>query len=350
MSNFFDCTLRAGYYSLGGGPYAEHTFVTATRDGDAAQFAFPCFGSFGYANGERGHQAVVYPAEFWSPYAIGSRPQGKELRGNLYVALGMARWSTQPGYDYQERDWDNFWSTLPEQLRGYSPSCNAGLLYAVTGVCHQATNRILWASRQGDFTTTPVNWPPSFSKSYWVYGYYGKLSEEAAIAFANNLINVVRASGVGARKSGKTDSDELKAIAKVAEQATVRSIAQSKAALTTNAAQSAADRGQEIEAMLALTKSVQISGRVKGPQGIIEIDREFQALKKELDIQLIRGEVSHKEYADKVNAAFCRMMEELRNEMAPEVFKVYFGDGKDTLLIVAEEMPDYKPYQQVMKL
>lgn len=89
MSEYFDCTLQVGYYKLSGGPVGEHTFVVGNYNGE--RYAFPCFGGYALSEGEHGDSGVVYPAELWSPYIIGSTRQGNSLPANLYVALGMAQ-------------------------------------------------------------------------------------------------------------------------------------------------------------------------------------------------------------------------------------------------------------------
>ncbi len=352
MADYYDCTIKAGYYKLFGGPVGEHTFAIAEQGGET--YAFPCFGSFALRENERGQTGVIYPAELWSPWMIGSQPQGKAFPANLYVALGMSQFTTTPRSDYRVQDWDQWWSSLPEALRGLSPSCNAGLLYAVNGVCQQACNRVLWAMRQDWFTYTSVNWPPSFSASYWVYGYYGKLTEGDAINLANELVREAkrRAGSLSFGLSLEADQEETKALAKIDQKAMKASLRKTHKALTTH--RSERTRHREVKKMLEAAPGTDETFDSKKLGGLLAPDEKFNQLKTELDKQLLRAEVSHNEYAEQVNRAFGQMLDEFRNILPAETFKTLFRDAPESgpvEIIVRHQMPEsYEAAQEQMHI
>ena len=353
MPEYFDCKIKAGYYNLFGGPVGEHTFAIAEQGSDT--YAFPCFGSFAFGEKDRGQVGVVYPATLWSPYMLFSQPQGQELPANLSVALGMAQWEPIQGPPtFLVSDWDNFWSSLPESLRGLSPSCNAGITYALTGVCQQACNRILWSTQQDWFTYTPVNWPPSFSASYWVYGYYGKLTEGAAVQFAAGLVAEAkrRTTRIMYEVSFDADNAGQLALEEANRAAQKTALRQTRAALKTVAPK--IKRNLEVRKML---KAVPGGKRVvdsKQLSGMLGPDEKFNKLKLELDKQLLRGEVSHDEYAGRVNQAFSQMLEEFRNVLPPVTFRAMFRDvptDGTIQLIARQQMPEsYAPVQEMLRI
>ncbi|MBN2006981.1 MAG: hypothetical protein JXA21_26765 [Anaerolineae bacterium] len=353
MAEYLDCILKAGYYKISGLQFAEHTFVIAEKDGD--QYALPCFGGFALREPEdRGHTGVVYPAELWSPYMLFSRPQGKSLRANLFVALGMAQGTLCPRYDYKVQDWDTWWAQNP-LLKDTSLSCNAGIAYGVTGVCQQACNRILWASQTGNFTYTPVNWPPSFSASYWVYGYYGKVTEAIAGALALGLI-AIAAQYPGTLPplmvSFAPGDPEAEKISKAEFELQENATRQTREALMTGTPAEA--RQQEIKSILeAAPGGKEVAGSSQ-LDGLLTPDARFNAVKAELDKQLLRAEISHNEYAEKVNRGFTQMVEEFRNVLPPETFKALFPEvveGGHVEIVVREQMPEsYEPLQETIRI
>ncbi len=381
MAEYYDCTMTAGYYKLGSsssssssssgssaGGVGEHTFNMAQYKGEL--YAFPCFGAFALQNDpdllallkfKLETLGLVYPAELWSPWMIGSKPQGKSLPANMYVAMGLAQFTPLPPKnpafdpkgppDYRVESWKNWWRSLPEKEQGYSSECNAGLTYAVTGVCQQASNRILWATRQDQFTYTPVNWPPSFSATYWVYGYYGKLTQAVAIALAGHLIHNAKRQAIGG-VSFEVDSDEMKALKKVGNDAKKASLQKTRKALVNGVP--ARTRKQEVKKMLAAAPETSLVIDSKKLGGILAPDEKFNTLKTELDKQLVRGEVSHDEYAAQVNGAFGHMLQEFRNILPPETFKTMFRDVPESgpvEIIARKDMPEsYEPVREALRI
>lgn len=325
---YYDCTIRAGYYNLAGVDLAHHTYAVAEKNGQ--HHVMPCFGSFALSEGERNNTGVRYPAELWSPSIIWSRQQGQSLPANLSVALGMAQFTVTPYLLWTAAEWDEHWRQNP-QLNGYSLASWAGLLYAVTGVCHQACNRILWSTLQGGFIYSPVNWPPSLSASYWVYGFHGKDAAAAAI-LATALV-------VKALLGDKADDGDLLKSHELAHNVRRHHLGHILNDRTNGEA-----RGHEVQGILDhLPDDLKISDSTTVSE-IVRHDKIFSTAKNVMDNRLIRTENPsfHDEYADKVNDDFRSMLNQFRNIMPPATFERLFPDAvenKNYTLVDRKLMP-----------
>ena len=312
---YYDCSIRAGYYNLAGIDLAHHTYAVAERNGQ--NHVMPCFGSFALSEGERGHTGVRYPAELWSPSIIWSRQQGQSLPANLSVALGMAQFSITPHLNWTVAEWEEHWRLNPS-LNGYSLASWAGLLYAVTGVCHQACNRILWSSLQGGFIFSAVNWPPSLSASYWVYGFRGK-DELAAMILAAALV-------VKALLGDKADDGELLKSHELAHNVRRHHVDHLLENTTNGEA-----RAHEVQGILDhLPDELKISDPTTVSE-IVRHDKVFSNAKNVMDKRLTTTEnnLFHDEYAGKVNDDFRTMLNQFRSIMPPATFARLFPDAVD---------------------
>jgi hypothetical protein len=133
-------TARIGSYNCLG-PAAQHTYASADSQW------YDCFG---------GHEkdGKTVQSYFWEKTAYFSplKPTRKtEVPINKDWADGIASWGSLATSDIQKS--------------------HAGIIYLVTGVCHQACNRVLFAATNDDWGY--INWTPSFEQSYGLYGYYG---------------------------------------------------------------------------------------------------------------------------------------------------------------------------------
>ena len=309
---YYDCTLRAGYYNLLGVDLAHHTFAVAEKNGQ--HHVMPCFGSFALSEGERGNTGVRYPAELWSPSIIWPRQQGQGLPANLSVALGMAQFSITPHLNWTVAEWDEHWRRNPPA--GYSLASWAGLFYAVTGVCHQACNRILWSTLQGGFIYSPVNWPPSLSASYWVYGFRGK-DEPAAMILAAALV-------VKALLGAKADDGELLKSHELAH-----NVRRHHVDHLLNDRTGGEARAHEVRGILDhLPDDLKISDPTTVSE-IVRHDKIFSNAKNVMDKRLVTTEnaLFHDEYAGKVNEDFRTMLNQFRNIMPPATFARLFPDA-----------------------
>ncbi len=314
-SAYYDCNIQAGYYNLAGINLAHHTYAIAEKDG--RRYAMPCFGSFALSEHERGHTGVRYPEELWSPSILWSRPQGKMLRANLSVALGMAQFSILQQYDWTVEEWDEYWRLNPS-ISGYSVSSWAGLIYGITGVCHQACNRILWSTLQGAFIFSPVNWPPSLSASYWVYGFHGKDANAAAILAAALVVKALL--GEKADDAALIKSHEL-----------ARNVMRHHIEHQLNNHTAGEARAQEVRGMLDhLPEELKLSDPAMIDE-IVRHDRIFSDHKSTADNRLYRtaNDAYHDEYAGFVNSEFQALLSQFRHFMPPATFERLFPDAAD---------------------
>ena len=351
MDNF-DSTITCGYYDAFQLKDIDHTYALIQKGNET--WAFPCYGQVARFEGDFGNKHVKYPVDLWTPYMLWSRNVGSSLPANLFVALGMAQFRTNPTPNFRLSDWVNYWKTMPDGV-----ACWAGIVYAVAGVCQQVCNRVLWCTRERDFLYCPVNWPPSFSVTYWIYGYWGKITEGVAELLARRLVDLAHAVPPVA----------------LAEAPPVAGATLEPMPIVGGAASAATGEGLEGDLRTALGKELhaqlceepdkdrrqdeiqQIVSRAAGGaavaaspvdmSGLLQPDEKFSAMKSELDKQLLRGEVSHREYADRVNRGFSRMLEEFRNVLPPETFEALFPEGATENIVRCEQMPEsYEVFQR----
>jgi len=328
-AEFYDCTIRAGYYNLSGVEVAQHTFAIAEKN--QVKFALPCFGSFALADGERNNRGVVYPADMWTPWIVGSTNQGPAQLANLSVALGMAQFTLFPRIDWSVADWDTHWRLNPA-LNGYSVASWAGLIYGISGVCHQACNRVLWSTRKGVFDYAQVNWPPSLSASYWVYGFYGKAMDAAAILAAALVVKALLSSAT-------SEEEALKS------QQLVRDVMAHQIRLALSDPTAGAARGHEVLAMLDYVREELRVKDAKTLAEVVRLDGLFSNKKIAMDRNLYQSQSSgaHDGYAGTVNREFSLLLDSLRSVLPEDTFTALFPDaqtGKKYELVNRKLMPE----------
>ncbi len=352
---YYDSNITVGYYRAFGVQFADHTYAIFDYRGE--KWAFPCFGMVAEKEGERGNTGVHYPVDMWTPYMRWHQNVGPNLKGNLFVALGMAQYNrTNPTRNFRLSEWNAYWDS------GWSDglACYSGIVYGVSGVCHQTCNRILWSSRQFDFTECPVNWPPSFSASYWVYGYYGKTTEHLAISLIKDLIKIAPAmsSHYLSALSDTSGTDRDAAGDAAGAESDCQNLIDENASVIGAHLKSGVDasgRRAEIEEMLThAPEGLEVANQRLPMDGVYEADARFQKVKRELDTQLLRGEVAHQEYAHQINAAFHTMVGELHEALPSNTFETLFPEALLTQpyqLVDPKLMPDnYARIQEAAKL
>jgi hypothetical protein len=142
-------TIQIGYYELSAG--AQHTYAIMKADNDS-KVKFPCYGG---TNGD----SLKFPVSFWSPDSCGSDDKGTLQNCDEKIARQLAQW-VPIATDFTRTEYDRITDA-------------SGILYGVTGVCHQMCNTILCSSNVGNPPRAGVNWPPSFKTSKFVYGFRG---------------------------------------------------------------------------------------------------------------------------------------------------------------------------------
>ncbi len=108
------------------------------------------------------------------------------------------------------------------------------------------------------------------------------------------------------------------------------------------------ERRGDIQQMLsAAPGGAAVAGAPVKMSGLLQRDEKFMAMKTELDKQLLRGEIGHQEYADRVNKRVAHMIEEFRNVLPPETFKALFPDGGAQKIVLRYQMPEsYEVFQK----
>lgn len=328
-----DSTIKAGYYGVAGSTVAQHTFVVAEHA--SGTYVMPCFGWYAFHEGHHGASQVVYPAELWTPYIVGSKSVGHSASANLHVALGMAQFTANPAYNWKVEDWEKSNPTFSGLVS------TSGIVYGVTGVCQQATNRVLLSIGSSPLDTSPVCWPPSFSATYWVYGFLGK-DTPVALLLAQSLFAQAEA-GRGHRVHGK--------LHRMAEDSRMESLqAQQTESLQgqLDVALSPEQRIQQLQPMLASLGEEKREELLDKPQRVLEPDLRFQEVKRELDRMLLAGTLRNQEYADQVNAAAQVLFTELKDRLPAEDYARLFprfDPAQHARLINPELMPS--SYEEV---
>ncbi len=326
--DYFDCLMTAGYYGVFNTAAAQHTYAFAEAQDNT--YGFPCYGGFARYEGEYGNKKVVYPASLWTPSIFNSKNLGTQFTGNLYVALGIARFTLDPGYDYTIKDWEDWWKTHYQ----FSPTCNAGIVYGVMGVCHQVCNRILLATKKDSITSAPVNWPPSQTFTYWIYGFRG-MQENLVLLLASKLIDIA------VKRKAAMNDGELRNISTddFSPETMSMNLLSDYLSDKNKALES---RKQEATSMLDNLKAKENLQQLN-IGALTASDARFNALKHDLDCLLIRGDVSSDEYANKINTYFNVMLNEFKNIMTEHEFQSMFGASTDigsAVIIQRNIMPD----------
>jgi hypothetical protein len=175
-----------------------------------------------------------------------------------------------------------------------------GLIYAVNGVCHHMSARILWACEN-----TPILWPDSVTASYWVWfdrhmgtGFYGnnwymfkpifeKWKSGISFVEISELQNIYR----------QNIKDILEPV-------------------------------KSNEIMPAITEvlpTLQQELDNKVNDAILEHMSKFWSFKNDFDKQLLNDTISRDEYASQLNVKYKKIMLELANTMNAKNYKELFG-------------------------
>jgi hypothetical protein len=353
---YFDSTITCGYYDAFQVQNIDHTYALIDHQGEL--YAFPCYGQVARHEGEFGIKNVKYPVDLWTPYMLGSQNVGSSLPANLFVALGMAQFTRTPAYNHRLSDWIEYWKKMPD-----GAACWGGIVYGVSGVCQQVCNRVLWSTREKDFTYCPVNWPPSFSASYWVYGYYGKITEPVAELLARQLVEIARTASappilqmdriaamsvVVPPRLPDVASPPVAASTGVSLDPELRTALGKELRKELGGGVKKEERRGDVEQLLSRAPGgAAVTGSSLTLSGVLHPDEKFAALKSELDKQLLRGEIRHQEYADQVNQGFARMLEEFRNVLPAETFASLFPDSSAHNIVQRDQMPvSYEVFQK----
>lgn len=218
------------------------------------------------------------------------------------------------------------------------PGSTAGIVYAISGVCHQTANRILypvqaivsaaagyWASiiLYGTYGTSLIEW--EIRKSLCISGILGLKAEEAESTAVTREIVKVPTPETGI----KDYLDKVNAIY-TAETSDMRISASPEAKTNELLSQ---------ELALLLDYRLGIAGVTTDSKNIAtlqNLQKSILAEKRNLDGALIGGKISAVEYAQKVNGLVIRFMKESGLLLGREVHTKVFGMPPDAIFMVVD--------------
>jgi hypothetical protein len=189
----------------------------------------------------------------------------------------------------------------------------AGVTYSVDGVCHQASNRILYGA---GVTVAGAPGFPASSRVFGVYGGVDPLPEMASCVGANTIRAGARVSftklvklGVPLQVSG---SDSRSAQMKSYDS-------------TATATASVPDSIDELAAFLELKLSHAVNHDLL--HGLFDAQCELRRKRRSLVRGLENGELSKTQYLPELDAAFVTFMNESMKILGKEEFIRVYGDG-----------------------
>jgi hypothetical protein len=313
--------LRGGYYELDyiPGGLAEHAFVI---EGDNHTL-FPCYG------GVTGPQ-LAYPAKLYTAWIVGSKEIGFSVEADLRLAcfISSADVAWRPSFDRKTGGRYGF------------GDCS-GIIYAVTGVCHQMANRILYATNgptAGDGGDRAVVWPPSLRSTYWVYGFFGKCFQrgiQCPLGFWEDVVKPLFPKALAAEGLAQETSDAAVAYMRDSVRAQLES------------GHTREVRGPKITDLVSHALGEELAEERLA--ALIVEDQEFFAKKRELDHLLLRGEITKGAYAQSINDAWNEMLARAAGILGAEQYQELFGQppGQRVNLVEEELMLEPAAYREL---
>ncbi|MBC9785357.1 hypothetical protein H1S01_12640 [Heliobacterium chlorum] len=254
---------------------------------------------------------LFFPKQIYSP---DKTPLGTEVDCNLYIARGLAEFK----FPYPRKDPDptrRHYSDLNRE-DGYKDWC--GIIYAITGVCHQMCNVILFSASKGTIDSAPLNWPDNFDNSQKYFGRHG--------LGLDHILPLMYAILEKRSKNIEDPATILEDDVKELQEAYYGSI---RKWLDTTIQKDS----PHIETLL---RNFLVSDEDK--PSVIDEFHKFASIKQDLDNQLIRGTVSMKEYLESVNKShngLAELMASIKN----------CASFEPTNLIHPAQMPDSAYYE-----
>lgn len=239
-------------------PFAEHTYVTSS-DGHF-RFVWPCFGS-----SDGGHEICKSTGDF---------NKCNELAGK---------------------------------------NSHAEIIYGITGLCHQAANRILIPA-----ATTVEN-----ARFYLVStGLYGTYGTDASRFFHKH--HITQMMFIEMPNEDTSEKEFIKNIQDLYSTSNIKN---------TNANEPINYNSKEFELFLQYRLKKNLSDIHKNK--LIEIHEKFHKKIKEMENDLNNKKISPKDYANKINNEISDTLSEFSKELTQEEFEKIFGikPGEQILLI-----------------
>jgi hypothetical protein len=305
-------TLKGGYYTMKDLPVAEHAFVIEGAD----HTKFPCYG------GVTG-TGLQYPAKLYTAWIVGSKEIGRSVPADLRLACFIASGSVQ-------------WRPVFDRKTGgrYLFGDCSGIVYAVSGVCHQMANRILYATngpKAPDDRDRAVVWPPSLTASYWVYGFFGKCFQRlpftCPLGFWEDVVKPGFPGLVAAEGETAGPSEGMPDAAIAYMRNSVRTQLES-------------GHTREVRAPWVADMVSRALGEALPEaqlEALLEEDQGFFARKRDLDSLLLRGEIAKAVYAQAVNDAWNEMTAQVAGVLGADQYAKLFGRQPGERIELVEE-------------
>ncbi|MFO1431151.1 MAG: hypothetical protein U1F76_13595 [Candidatus Competibacteraceae bacterium] len=200
------------------------------------------------------------------------------------------------------------------------PNSHAGLIYGVTGVCHQTANRILYPAR------VTVSQAEGYGASCIAYGTFGK---DAYVFFAGRLPQCQVMRSDRAVQPSESVSDLEKKVIKQDEKeaAYVRKVL----ALYEPGVLGKATLTEAIPHLLnrelELTAEYKFDGNLPGNKvnSMQSAQRDFLKEKEQINQALYAHQVSHEQFVEKVNGLVREFLRQCEQILTKEEFKVMFN-------------------------
>lgn len=287
-----DATFNAGQYSISGSEIlshywdrADHAYVKCDVDGSSNTLKFHCYGGLSGPHG-------TYPA--------------KTGRGDHRLAKAICCFNPdEPRTDFGKKKGGRL-------LLG---DC-CGIIYGVTGVCHQMANRILSASSAGLMTSAAGYWLSV--TAYGPYGSGGMVSGPAGgMAWAAYEVACLSMTGVTA-----TTEEKFMAVEDSSEREFVTAAANLERDHADNPELPAIRlkhlAGHRLGADFTTEKASKMDT-------LIRLQADFNAAKKPIDEAYLNQTISAPRHASLVNNEYNKFLARCVQLLTPEEYRKLFG-------------------------
>jgi len=316
--------IYAGYYTLEVSKYAEHTYAYIKPSRGKTVY-FHCYG------GINGPHNVV-PASLRKPLRIWEKLRNQHQDADLFKARCIAQFSYVPKIKEH----------YSSKKGGIAFGDSSGILYAVTGVCHQMCNRILYAMKyRTNLFLLPhepgIVLPPSFALSRLLYLNDGSLpSQPPWKLFLHHLSKLSAESVVYLSAAAKKQLER-----------------------THRAAYGASLRNLKEEGYSEATSSITIHGLLfdadpkkdwrKTNSSLSKAHYRLQKRKQDLDHLLVKGAIKNNNYAESLNEEVRAFVKNAERDLPDHDFRAAFNahPGEEMPdVIAARDMPDSGVYKE----
>jgi hypothetical protein len=204
------------------------------------------------------------------------------------------------------------------------PKSRAGIVYGITGVCHQSANRILY----------PAGVTVSEAKAYWaswlVYGTYG--TDTLAWLARREVCQVIVPQNV--ESDMRSTDDEQTFMQQVLE-------LYARQAETPPEARDSRAASEDLlgeELRLGIRYRLGEDFDPGAMEDLVAKQRDFQKMKRELDEALRAREITPEKHADATNQALAKFMAGCKAVLGPEDYERMFGVSETEVVLVDPQL------------